>query len=286
MFGYVRTDFPNLYIKDSVLYRALYCGLCKGIGGTCGQCGRLALDYDLTFLSAFFHNLLGKDVEIKKKRCIVHPFIPREVAIRDEITDKIACLNVILAYHKLNDDVLDNGKGRLKRAFFKRSYKKAVKKAPELDEIVKRNYKNLLDYEKQNGDSVDISADCFAKMMQEIGASLLGDKNTDEVQNLNYNLGKWIYLIDALDDFDKDKKKKNYNPLVLSYPEINTKKELVEIKGAEISYMFGTILSSIAVDAKKLKYSFNHDLTDNILFRGIPLKTKEVMEGKKKKEKK
>lgn len=283
MFGYVRTDFPNLYIKDSVLYRALYCGLCKGIGGTCGQCGRLALDYDLTFLSAFFHNLTGKDVVIKKKRCLVHPFIPHETAERDDLTDKIACLNVILAYHKLNDDVLDSGKGRFKRSFFKRSYKKAVKKSPELDEIVKRNYKNLLDYESKKVDSVDISADCFAMMMKEIGTFLLGEKDSEVIQDLNYNLGKWIYLIDALDDFDKDKKKKNYNPLVLSYPDILSKAELMGKCGAEISYMFGTILSAIATDAKKLNYSFNHDLVDNILFRGLSLKTKNVMEGKKEK---
>ena len=31
MFGYVRYDLPNLYIKDMMLYKAMYCGLCKGI---------------------------------------------------------------------------------------------------------------------------------------------------------------------------------------------------------------------------------------------------------------
>ena len=50
MFGYVTTDNPNLYIKDLGLYKALYCGLCKSIGATCGQMARLTLTYDLTFL--------------------------------------------------------------------------------------------------------------------------------------------------------------------------------------------------------------------------------------------
>lgn len=59
MFGYVKTDFPNLYVKDTVLYKAMYCGLCKGIGRTCGQKGRFLLNYDLTFLSVFMHNVLG-----------------------------------------------------------------------------------------------------------------------------------------------------------------------------------------------------------------------------------
>ena len=54
MFGYIRTDIPNMIVKDTVLYKALYCGLCKSIGKTCGTCGRFTLNYDLTFLSAIF----------------------------------------------------------------------------------------------------------------------------------------------------------------------------------------------------------------------------------------
>ena len=118
MFGYVKTDTPNCYVKDTVLYKAAYCGLCKSIGCTCGQRGRLVLNYDLTFLSVLAHNLKGLDVEIKNERCITHHIKKRPVAVPDELSKRIAALNVILAYHKLNDDVLDNGKGRLKRRFF------------------------------------------------------------------------------------------------------------------------------------------------------------------------
>ena len=51
MFGYVKTDMPNMFVKDTVLYKAMYCGLCKGIGNVCGTKGRLLLNYDLAFLS-------------------------------------------------------------------------------------------------------------------------------------------------------------------------------------------------------------------------------------------
>ena len=52
MFGYIQPDIPYMYVKDGVLYKALYCGLCKSIGGTCGQIARAGLSYDVTFLSA------------------------------------------------------------------------------------------------------------------------------------------------------------------------------------------------------------------------------------------
>jgi hypothetical protein len=118
MFGYVKTDFPNMYMKDNILYKAMYCGLCKGIGKSCGQKGRFLLSYDLTFLSLFLHNVLDKDVKVEKQRCIAHHILKRPVAVPDDLTERIGALNVILAYHKLNDDVLDNGKGRLKRSLF------------------------------------------------------------------------------------------------------------------------------------------------------------------------
>lgn len=281
MFGYVKTDPPNLYLKDIVLYKSLYCGLCKSIGGTCGQCGRLALNYDLTFLSAFFHNILGMDVTIERKHCVIHWLRRREIARRDEITDRIACLNIILAYHKLNDDVLDDKRGRGKRGFFKGAYRRAVKREPKLNEIVERNYKKLLAYEKTGGGSADMAADPFGNMLTEISRELLADKATEVTDNISYNLGKWIYLIDALDDFDKDKKKKRYNPLVIAYPDCATRAELMQKHETEAEYMFGTVLGAIAEDAQKIDYGFNHDLTDNILRRGLAVKTKQVMEGKK-----
>lgn len=281
MFGYVKTDLPNMYIKDTVLYRSMYCGLCKGIGNCCNNKARLALNYDLTFLSVLMHNLANVDVEIVKERCIVHWLKKRPIAKVDELTRRIACLNVILAYHKCNDDVIDSGKGRMKRSFFKSAYKKAVKQEPVLDKIVTERYAELIEYEKTNGDSIDMSADPFGKMMREITSELLKDKKTEKTDALSYNLGKWIYLIDALDDFDKDKKKRSFNVFVNIYSDINSKQELIDKKRNELEFVFGTILSDVIADAHELGYNFNHDLTDNILFKGLMCQTKNIMENKK-----
>ena len=101
-----------MYVKDGVLYKALYCGLCKSLGGCCGQRARMALSYDMTFLSALLHNLTNTDVRIERKHCILHPIARRPIAADDEITRKVACLNAALAYYKAGDDVEDENKGR------------------------------------------------------------------------------------------------------------------------------------------------------------------------------
>lgn len=281
MFGYVKTDMPYMYVKDTVLYKAMYCGLCKGIGKTCGQRGRFVLNYDLTFLSVFLHNVIGVDVKVEKQRCIVHHIKKRPIAVPDALTERIGALNVILAYYKLSDDVIDSNRGKWKRSLIKKAYKRARVLEPELDKIVKIRYQELLKYEKTNGDSIDIASDPFGKMMQEVVAVLLGDKLTDDIFTLSYDLGKWIYLIDALDDFDKDIKKSNFNVFVNSYPEIKTKKDLVDKKGQDLAVVFGAVLNDISDKSKQLEYKFNHDLIDNILLRGLFVQTKNIMECKK-----
>ncbi len=281
MFGYVRTDIPNMYVKDTVLYRSMYCGLCKSIGKTCGQKARFALNYDLTFLSCLFHNIVGLDVKIERQRCVLHQIIKREIAVTDPLTERIARLNTILTYHKLTDDVIDSGKSKVKRSFFKKGYKRAKNSDPILEDIVSTNYQKLVEYEKKGEGSIDISADFFGQMMKEITIELLGEKNTFETEELGYMLGKWIYLIDALDDFDEDKKKGQYNPFVITYSEEKNKEEFLKNKSTDLNFIFGTVIENIRELTKKITYAFNHDLTDNILMRGLAVKTKQIMENKK-----
>ena len=281
MFGYVKTDYPNMFVKDTVLYKAAYCGLCKSIGKTCGTSGRFLLNYDLTFFSVLLHNLSDADMKIERKRCIIHPIVKRPVASNDALTDRIAALNVILARYKLNDNIIDSGRGRLKRAFFARAYKRAKKAEPKLDQTVKTRYEELLRLERADCDSIDMSADPFGNMMADVSAELLGSFSDDNTRNLFYALGKWIYLIDAIDDFDKDLKKKSFNVFVNAYKDSKTKEEFLEKHAKDVIIVFGTVIGSIAEAAGKLNYKFNHDLTDNVLLRGIREQTKKIMENKK-----
>lgn len=281
MFGYLKTDLPYVYMKDTVLYKAMYCGLCKSIGKTCGQRARLVLNYDLTFLSLIAHNLLDKDVKIEKEHCAVHRIRKRPIANCTDLSLRIGALNVILAYYKLLDGVLDKEGGKLKKSLLKKAYKKAKKLEPNLDEIVKKQYDILLKYEKTNGDSVDISADSFGNMMKEISKELLKDSANACVQSLFYAIGKWIYLIDALDDFDKDKKKKSFNVFVNMFKNVKDKDELVSTCQKDLSIIFGSLVQEIATLSESLEYKFNSDLIKNVLQRGIYAETKRIMENKK-----
>ena len=268
MFGYIKTDRPYLYLKDDTLYKSLYCGVCKSIGATCGQAARFSLTYDVAFLSAVAHNIMNADVSIKKKTCVAHPVIKRPIAERDAISDKLAAVNVLLAYYKVRDDVYDNGKGRIKGLFLKRGYKKAKRSCPEIDGIVKKYYSELTDLEKKGVGSVDMVADPFARMLAEISDEVFGEYKTEFTAKLFYAVGKWIYLIDALDDYDKDVKKKNYNVFYVAYGSPSAK-DFLKAHGEEADFVFSSVFSEIEENLDSIQFYFNKDLINNILRRGV-----------------
>ncbi len=280
MFGYVRTDTPYLYIKDDTLYRAAYCGVCKGIGAVCGTAARMGLSYDITFLSVLLHNILGEDLEISKQHCLTHRIRVRPMAKVDELTRRLGALNTLLAYYKYTDDIEDGDRGRGKRLWFKKGYKRAKKAYPEIEKIVRENLAEQAKVEKAKTDGVDRAADATAVMLAQFSAYALGKKATEDTYRLLYAVGKWIYLIDALDDYDKDLKKGAYNPFATAY-KADCKKALLDGKyGEEVRFIFRSIFWDIEERLGAISFRFNKDLTDNILLRGLPLVTKRIMEGK------
>lgn len=279
MFGYVRPDLPYLYIKDEILYKAMYCGVCKGIGKCCGQCARMGLSYDVAFLSVLLHNIAGVDVKIQKSHCLTHRVRKKPMAEVDELTQKLGAVNTELAYYKYTDDIKDGDKGKGKRLWFVKGHKRVKKQYPEITKIIERNLAEQERVEKAKTDSVDRAADSTANMLAELSDYLLEDKKTEQTRALFYAIGKWIYLIDALDDYDKDKKKGAYNPFALAYGAENRAK-LVENNGADLEFIFNSLFYDIRENLTNIKLYFNRDLVDNVLLRGLPTMTKRITAGK------
>ena len=196
----------------------------------------------------------------------------------DALSVRVAHLNVILTYHKLSDDVLDSGRRRGLRAFFSGAYRRARAAEPEFDRIVAERYGELIRLEREGCDGIDRAADPFGQMLSDLSVALMGDRADENVKRVFYGVGKWIYLIDALDDIDKDLKKKNFNPFVSSYPEVKGKQSFIAEHKSDLEFLFGSVLYEIANGAQSVSYAFNHDLTDNILARGLMGITKRIME--------
>ncbi|MCM1438665.1 MAG: DUF5685 family protein [Roseburia sp.] len=279
MFGYINPDSPYLFKKDETLYKAVYCGMCKSIGKGCGNFAKSALTYDIAFMSALLHNISGCDVTIEKRRCALHCIRRRFMALPDDISVLLGCVNTVLAYYKLLDDRADGDKKGAFAFMYRRGFKRALKRHPEVEKIIKRSIECQRALERDNCSVIDMACEPTAQMMKEISRYCLNDSATAHTDALCYDIGKWVYLADALDDYDKDVKKGRYNVLYNAF-KLPTKKEAVQANGDELNFLFNSLFADMRAHLSNITFHFNHDLTDNIILRGIPLKTRRLVYGK------
>ncbi len=284
MFGYVIPDKPNILIKDYTEYRAYYCGMCKAIGKDAGQLMRLSINYDITLLAMFAVNLLDEDVKIQEERCMTHWVKNRPIARCDRAFSIVSKINSILGYYKAKDDSLDEKKllkGTVK-ALISPYYKKARKQLPEFDRISKEQYARLAALEKEAKASIDEFCDPFASIMVAAGKEIKDDAN---FADLCYNLGRWIYIIDALDDLYQDFTHHRFNPFLIGIKAGLTKEKHDEIieQGKRLLYV---AIDDIKNAYNKMDIRLAEGPLSNIIYLGLERRTEDILSKGEKNEKK
>ena len=274
MFGYVTPDKPNLFMKDFVLFRANYCGVCHAMKKESGQFARLTVNYDVAFISAFFHDLLEQKPQIVMKGCILNPQ-KRPIVAVSPLTRRIARLNLILAGIKIADDKADGEGTVLKRILFSRAIKRARKQEPELaalaDECVKRQLA-----EEKEGAFLNAAAEPFSDMMKKVFALLAGERTSPSVEKLGYLLGKYVYFMDALDDYDEDVKKGRFNAFRRTFGSASFK-ELKAAKDEDLKFIMEDIVRGVEEAYRDVKMGENEGVVTNTLWYGLRNRISQVL---------
>ena len=220
MFGYVRPSFPRLSEEDQRLFGAAYCGLCRTLGERYGAVSQFILNYDLTFLAILLAE--PDQPEIRHGRCVPHPVRGRDYCVGNGALELAADCSVILSYWQLQDAVDDRTavRGvpyRTAKAVLRRAYRKARTLRPAFDRSTQTLLGELRQLEKERCTSMDQAADLFARLLQGISAEIADPVKRRVMEQFFYHLGRWIYLVDAADDLEKDIKTGNYNPLICRF---------------------------------------------------------------------
>lgn len=263
MFGYVNVYKDLLRVCDYNVFRGYYCGLCKQLGKNFNQLTRFGLSYDMTFLAILMSSLDEEKPEMKMENCIAHPLSKRPVIHDDNGISYSADMSIMLMYLKLKDDWVDEKSIKSFAAiFYHHSYKKVVKKYKRQYDIVVRNMQNLRKAELENSSNPDKVADCFGKVLETVF-----DKNADNkaLAWLGYHIGRFIYITDAYNDFEKDVKNKSYNPFVVMLGENGDKNSIKE----EVTNSLTFTLSEISNAYNLLNIKKNKELLDNIVYLGL-----------------
>lgn len=220
MFGYVKTYQPELKMGEFEQYRGVYCSLCKALGKRYGFWSRMTLSYDFTFLALFHMALEPGCCGFEKSRCTFNPLKKCLHCRNNPQIEQAADAAMLLIYYKLQDSLADDGffkrlAARVTLLFARPAHRKAAARLPDTDRLMADQMAKQAALEKEHCPSIDAAADPTAAMLAAIAALPAKDADQQAVlERFGYCLGRWVYLIDALDDLEDDLKQGQYNPYV------------------------------------------------------------------------
>lgn len=272
-------------MREYYTYKSVYCALCKQLGKDYGVFSRMILNYDCTFFALFGFALSEDKPVISHGRCCCNPLKRCDYCSNNMGTlSQASALSVISMYYKVKDNLVDKGalaklKSFLVYPFAAHWHRKASKKYPQIEDMVSEMLSAQLTAEKDLNCKIDKAAEPSAQMFSK--AMMLFAKNdTDRLiySQFGYFFGKWVYLMDAIDDYEKDLKAKNFNPLLTSGM-LNGKKE------NERNKYLNEVLNQYTAQAKSaydlIKPERFNGILDNVINYGLPMMQKKILFDKR-----
>ena len=255
MFGYVTINRGELKVRELETYESYYCGLCRVLKDRYGLAGCTMLNYDMTFLGMLLSSLYEEKEEPAKR----------------------VCRPGLLAYHNHMDNWLDEHSFVSLNMvhLMQKNYRKLAKKYPRQHKAIASYIQKLHVCEAANEKNIEAAANLTGEAMAEIYAAK-DDYWQDTLRQMGYYMGKFIYLMDAYDDVEKDSKDGSYNPF----------KELYKQEGFEekVRQYLELIMSCCCRAFEVLPIIDNAEIMRNILYAGVWAKYTRVTQERKKPE--
>ena len=260
MFGYVTASGKELSKEQYSHYSAVYCGICRRIRVQSGNLARIGLSYDMVFLALLLMSLYEPEEESGRNACLLHP-LKRRPWVDNPYVRYAADMNVALAYYNFLDDWQDDGKhsAKIMADAFSRHLPEIESRYPRQCSAIRDCIRQLSELEKAGCANPDEPAACFGQLMAQL-LTYEEDLWAPTLQQMGDALGRFIYLLDAAVDYDKDEKKGKYNP----YLAMGTGKDWPRWK----EYLVLT-MGRCTANFEKLPLVQDKALLDNILYSGV-----------------
>ncbi len=274
MFGYVTANQGELTKQQQARYGSVYCGICRRIREQSGNMARLGLSYDMAFLALLHMSLYEPAETTGKNGCLMHP-VKRRPWTDNPFIRYAADMNVALAYYNCLDDWQDDAKqsARAMAGILEKKLPQIEERYPRQCAAIRDCIARLSRLEKENCANPDETASVFGDLMAQL---LIYEEDmwAPTLGVLGDSLGRFIYLLDAALDYDKDEKQGKYNPFLA----MGTGKDRARWEEYLVLTM-GRATSAF----EKLPLVQDKDLLDNILYSGVwvSYREKERQEGKR-----
>lgn len=261
MFGYINIDKAELKVKEYYEFRAFYCGLCHTLLRKFGPVGQASLSYDLTFLAMLLTSLYEPELKLEKKACVVKP-LKKIPFVISPYMEYAADMNMLLAMKHFKDDWMDDGKITAKVAYtvFREKCRKVYVKYPRQWTAIENELRIIEKYEKADLQDAETIAGSFGRLFGEVFVCK-DDYFKEDLRNVGFYLGKFIYLMDAYEDLEKDFKNGDYNPFKQASKETSFDEKVEDM------LMFSMAKCSEAFE--KLPLEKDVEILRNIIYSGV-----------------
>ena len=274
MFGYIKPNIPELRVREKARYDAWYCGLCRRLGARYGTAARALLSFDCTFLALLAASVSGEDSPEDLLRCPFKPFGKKRAMLGSPSA------------------ALDIADGKPLRIAAKLpllcAFKKARLRRPEVYEAVKKHMRELASVEapyrgsrafprrkaakndsavdlrsqtlrSQTLRSPDLPANIFGEILRDVLASApVPQKEIPALKETGFFIGRFIYLCDAWDDRESDKKHSLFNPF-----------NICGCTRDDAEFIINISINSAISAYNLLSTGRDRAILDNILFQGL-----------------
>lgn len=290
MFGYIKPVKPEMKVKEWDTYQAVYCGLCKQLSSDYGFLARMALSYDFTFLALLSLGLAKGCSGYAQKRCPVHPLRRRFCMNACGDLHFAASAEVFLAEAKLRDNRQDAGVlkkllATLLLPLFGKKRRRAAAEFPALAALTETYLERQREVERAGCAGVDQAAQPTAEVLSGYFAALSEDEGQKTVlARLGYLTGRYVYLMDALDDLEKDAASGDYNVYLKRVPAGETP-DFSSIRTYAKETLFLTV-GQLAEAFELLELRRFRTILQNIIYLGFPQGIERVLKRAQQEQKK
>ncbi len=276
MFGYLTMQRQFMTWKMQRCYRNYYCGTCFGLEFHYGQVSRLLLSYDVALLGIVLQ--CHADPLMEREPCFGQCRECRSLFCQS-IWGQMGAVNLLLVNEKLKDDINDDRslKAYAGKLLLARKIRRAQKRYPDMARAIEKGYGDIYVLEQQNSGVREIE-ECFADMMEHTMSACRALKEWE--RRYIRCISKWIYYIDALDDYEEDFKEKKFNPLKKEDAETfyEYSRRYILTIGEDLRHLYEEIA---AVHKMLPVHSTEERLLAHLLTAGIPATTARILSGRK-----
>ena len=278
MFGYITVNQQELKLKEFDRYRSVYCGLCHALKMNYGRTGQLLLNYDMTFLALLLQALYEPEEKTRRCRCAVHP-LKKHPEISGEALDYAADMTVLLAAEKAADDWNDDRSisAWMMTKALKKKVSEVRERYPRQASCLKEMIRLLGEAEKNHESDIDRISGFTGLFLSEIYV-WREDEWQEDLRRLGFYLGKFIYLMDAYEDLEEDRRKGRYNLLLEA--------EAAEKCMPDAQQMMMTMMAGASAAFERLPIVQDAQILRNILYSGVWLRYAAVRDRRSRQEKK